>query len=528
MRFFQKVRQHFGFAREDLGDAPPTGEMATRRIQQLAGLMNWLPNPDHILQKTGKRVEHLRELLFDDEVFSSVQYLHSSLRETEWELGKHENEDAAAVMRRWLEALDWERIDNEIIEARLFGYQPFEIDWQEEGGLWRPAALTGKPPEWFAYSRDNELKLRTRAGRAGLREDLRDLPPGKFITARNRPSYNNPYGTAVLSRCWWAVVFKKGDLRYWITFAEKFGMPHAVGKHPRGASDEDVEKLLDMLSSMVRDAVAAVPDDSSVELLESPLAGSSGGGGVYKSIIDWTERTINKVILSNEMTTTAGEHGTQALGGDQITEVSGTVVNDCIRMKGALVGKLIRRAWHYNFGAGDDAPRWKEKKDEEAGKERAERDDHLGRQGVRFTEQYYQREYSLKEGDFELVETSPGGPGARSRRGETGGGAFADRRRASEARFAEQEPAGQELIDELSAQATTPETDQADMERLLDEPMRLVQEGESHEQVMQALARSYPQMDAAQLEERLASLFFIAEMWGRLEADQEAETDPPA
>jgi len=41
--------------------------------------------------------------------------------------------------------------------------------------------------------------------------------------------------------------------------------------------------------------------------------------------------------------------------------------------------------------------------------------------------------------------------------------------------------------------------------------------------VMTALARAYPQLDAAQLEERMRSLFFAAEMWGRASAQAEAE-----
>ncbi|GHK44416.1 hypothetical protein ECZU08_00120 [Escherichia coli] len=35
-----------------------------------------------------------------------------------------------------------------------------------------------------------------------------------------------------------------------------------IGKHPRGANDAEIEKLLDSMEQMVEDAVAAIPDDT--------------------------------------------------------------------------------------------------------------------------------------------------------------------------------------------------------------------------------------------------------------------------
>ncbi|MCZ6127734.1 DUF935 family protein, partial [Escherichia coli] len=64
----------------------------------------------------------------------------------------------------------------------------------------------------------------------------------------------------------WPVAFKKGGMKFWLRFAEKFGSPWVIGKHPRGANDAEIEKLLDSMEQMVEDAVAAIPDDSSIEL----------------------------------------------------------------------------------------------------------------------------------------------------------------------------------------------------------------------------------------------------------------------
>jgi phage gp29-like protein len=524
MGFFSSVRRAFGFEHRDLPDeAPSTGEVATRKVAAMTGLMQWLPNPDLILRKTGKRIEHLSKLLYDDEIFSSVQVIHAALREVDFEL-KHDgsNPEAVEVIEEWLDAYDWERLDNEIIEGRLYGYQPLEIMWSETmgtgpgGQFWRPADLVGKPPQWFAYDDENHLTLR-RTKTSRNPEALKQVAPEKFIVARHKPSYNNPYGQAVLSRCWWPYTFKKGDLRFWITMAEKYGMPIAVGKHPPTADQDDVDTLLDQLQAMVQDSVAAIPDDESVELLESPFRASSSD--LYQDIIDWAEASMQKVILSSEMVTSAGEYGTQAQADPQIEKVAGKVLGAVARLKMQVVNELIDYIWHFNFEGQEGKPEYGLKEDREASVQRAERDTQPTNQGVRFTEQYYQREYGLEEDDFELQEPQQGG-GSQASAGPPG---FA--RRDSPVQFADgDDQGGQAALDALiESLASDDERNQAMMEELLAEPMRLIQEGEDPDVVMEELARAYPDLDASALEERLRSLFFAAEVWGRLSEEQEAE-----
>jgi phage gp29-like protein len=86
------------------------------------------------------------------------------------------------------------------------------------------------------------------------------------------------------------------------------------------------------------------------------------------------------------------------------------------------------------------------------------------------------------------------------------------------------EQGGQAALDALiEAVAEDDEENQALMEELLAEPMRMIREGENPEAVMTELARAYPDLDASALEERLRSLFFAAEVWGRLSDEQDAQ-----
>jgi len=514
MGIWSTIRQSFGFSHRqvpDTQDAPSTDEIATRRTRQIGKLMNWLPNPDKILRDTGKHIEHLRELTYDQQVFGDLQYLYSSLREHRWELRAEGQDEVIERVRRWLDRLDWDRLDNEILQGRLYGYQPLEVMWTETpDGFWMPRAVKAKPAEWFAFNPENELKLRSRLGSA---DGLRDLPWGKFLLARNKPSFRNPYGQSVLSRCFWPATFKKGDIRFLITFVEKYGMPWAVGKHPRGDSDENIGKLLDMLENMIQDAVAAVPDDSSVELKEGDKSGSSD---VFLSVAKYFNQRIDKALLSSDLATSSSEHGTYGLGEAQLDEVSGAVVTDLCRLKENTLNQLLHRIWHFN-GFPEPVPRFRCYMEDEAGKEHAERDETLTRAGVQFTESYFKREYNLQDDEFEVGTPQGGQSGAVPGRASN-----VEQMAAHFAQFQQQHP--QTDLDELvEAAAGQDELNQEIMAELLETPMQLVREGANAQEVMTALARAYPQLDAAQLEERMRSLFFAAEMWGRASAQAEAE-----
>ena len=51
---------------------------------------------------------------------------------------------------------------------------------------------------------------------------------------------------------------QKGGMKFWVRFAEKYGSPWVIGKHPRGTAQGEIDLLLDSMEAMVEDAVAAI------------------------------------------------------------------------------------------------------------------------------------------------------------------------------------------------------------------------------------------------------------------------------
>ncbi|VAV76593.1 Mu-like prophage protein gp29 [Enterobacter hormaechei] len=68
-----------------------------------------------------------------------------------------------------------------------------------------------------------------------------------------------------------------------------------IGKHPRGTAQGEIDLLLDSMEAMVEDAVAAIPDDSSIEIKEA--AGKADSSDIYQNLITLARSEISIALL---------------------------------------------------------------------------------------------------------------------------------------------------------------------------------------------------------------------------------------
>lgn len=532
-------------------------EVATRDATFYISMLNALPNPDPILRKTGNRIQVYRELSADWEVFAAIELIHSGLKDLEWEMNQN---DATEEQLGFIEDLvnNWDPYDimTQCIDARGFGYQPFENIWKSWDKKWIIENIVSKPPEWFNYSTKNELQFISKEHPNGKKiED-----PRKFIVARNRPSYHNPYGESHYSRCFWPVTFKKGGISFWVKFLEKYGMPWLVGKQPRGTGDKETNKLLTDLHQMVQDAVAVIPDDSSVETLDA--SSRTGSTDSYMKFIEYCDKVINKVWLSNEMSmgTSSGSNTSDVRGNaGQNYQVSKQVIKSVASMAMYVINEAIKMVWAVNFTGTPPEISIYEPKDVQ--KPLAERDKILGESGVKFTRKYFKDNYALADDDFELVEkkdpeppSPPEQPAAQPPDPEpepdpTEEDDFQQHhpqcfcaacRVAKFKKFKEatvqtfQDPIEEnsnaglkelEKLIEASGGEESAEEIQAMFEEQLKPMIELINRAESYEEVMTSLATAYPEMNTEDLEDRIAKAYFIADILGRITEQENQEIE---
>ena len=374
-----------------------TEEIATRkRALNFYSLANILPDPDIVLKKQGKDIRIYKELLCDPHVFACTQSRKAGVLSLDWEINRGLDKDQNAEdVENLLKKLDIQKIMSDILDATQFGFQPLEIMWKrDKSGHIMPERVTAKPPEWFCFDDDNNLKFRTKENYYG-----EIVPDKKFLLAQNNPSYNNPYGERTLSRVFWNVTFKKGGLKFWVVFTEKYGMPHLIGKHPRGSTKEETNSLADMLEDMVQDAIAVIPDDSSIEIQE---ASKSSSAEIYEKLIDKMNTEISKAILGQTLTTEIGSTGSYAASNTHM-QVRQDIIDSDKKLVEGVINQLIQWIYEINF-ANAEVPVFEMYEPEDVDLTLAQRDKILSDTGVKFTKEYFIKNYGLEEEDFDIRE----------------------------------------------------------------------------------------------------------------------------
>lgn len=324
-------------------------EIASRQSVNFGfgGMMLSLPNPDPILKRLGKDIEIYREIMSDPVIKGATRRRRSAVVGLEYglEQGKA-SEKAMALCERVLTQINLQALIRELHDASWFGYSPAEIYWKRTGNLWLPSKVVGKPPEWFGFNDNNELCLKQHGS-------YEPVPPMKFITARNDPTFANPYGVADLASVYWLSVFRKGGLKFWLRFVDKYGQAFVVGKHPRATPHTEVEKILDSLEMLSQDGVAVIPDDGSVEILEA--SGKGATADMFERLLKYCRDEINIALLGQNQSTDASSTNASAQAGievtDDIRDADGVMIADTIN---ELLGYVVA----LNIGENEPVPVW--------------------------------------------------------------------------------------------------------------------------------------------------------------------------
>ena len=462
-------------------------EIATRkRSINFYSLGTYLPDPDIVLRKQGKDVRVYRELFCDSHVFACIQSRKAGVLSLEWDINRGtEKTKEAKLIEDLLKKLDIHKLINDILDATLFGFQPIEILWGKVGNYILPIELKAKPPEWFCFDEENQLKFRTKEHYFG-----EELPPKKFLCPQNNPSYDNPYGERVLSRVFWPVTFKKGGLKFWVIFTEKYGIPHLIGKHPRGATKDETDKLADLLEEMIQDAIAVIPDDSSVEIQE---ANKSSSAEIFEKLIDKMNAEISKAILGQTLTTEIGSTGSYAASNTHMA-VRQDIIDSDKKIVEKTINQLIQWIYEINF-SNADIPLFELYAPEDVDLTLAQRDKILFDSGVKFTKEYFIKTYNLEDEDFEIREDYPP-------------------QQPQFSQFKEKEPTvpGQEQIEDLFRYLSEAELNK-NSQKMLSPLISLIEKCDSYDEAYELLTDK--NLHSKAFEQSIQKALFLCELQGR-------------
>jgi phage gp29-like protein len=472
-------------------------DFATREAATGFRSLTYLANPDPVLRQAGKTTRVYDELLTDDHVGSCVDTLKTGVQCLEWEIDRGLSKSRIAKeVYQILKDVDLYTFIGQIMDGDLFGWQPFEITWGFLGageGLY-PLKVESKPRDWFVFGKNNELLFRSKRRPLG-----EPVPEDKFLLARHQPSYENPYGVALLSRCFWPVTFKKGGLDFWCRLAEKYGFPYAVATVPDNTDEAKADEILEMLTNLINDGVAVLGANQNAQFLE--MKSGTTSHLLFNGLVDWGDKAISKVLLGQTMTTEVGQSGSRAQA--EVHEKQLGKRDDAREHRVChVVNQLIAKICDFNW-PGQAAPEFRFFEERDVNKETAERDKVIFDMGWGFSEDYLMRTYAFQKGD--LVQKAAAAPGPE-----------ADPNALPAPAFAEGE-AFQAALDEAIAEMSDEDL-QAEARQLTKPIFDLVDRAKTFAEATRGLERLFPLLNTKQLEKKIAAILTVSEVLGREEA----------
>jgi phage gp29-like protein len=238
-------------------------------------------------------------LIYDDierdcEAYAVLQKRKMAVISRPWQVDpaspSRADKKAADLVKAQLDALDFDHVCLNLLDALLKGYAVGEVMWSVEGA--EIVATEIKPRDQRRFGFDDEYKLRLKTFENMLPGMA--LPDRKFIVHSFGAKDGNPYGLGLGSRLFWPVFFKRQGITFWLTFVDKFGSPTAVGKYPNGSQLQDQKKLLDALSAIAQDAGVIVPEGMVIELLEATRGGATD---TYEKLARYMDEQITMAVL---------------------------------------------------------------------------------------------------------------------------------------------------------------------------------------------------------------------------------------
>ena len=368
------------------------GYLYTQQAEQaFIKYLTRMPDIDEVLRKAGVSRNRLSVLMYDDEVYQCVEKRQDKLESSQFRL--EPNDTAASIiladeLRKW-----WSELTLGSQNARWYGYSVIEAVYDKNSIHFDGSTITPyigwdwvgvKPMQWFEPKNDGRLILGQNYN--NQHRDIECDQKFKYFLTQCKPTYENPYGEALFSRLYWLHFFKNGTYKMWAKYVERFGNPLLVGKSTKGN-----QAMRDALLNAHAMSVLAINSDESVEAVGSNQNGSTAFESFDKKI----ERSIQKVILGQTLTSSTDGQGSRALGEVHL-EVQNNKVQADIRMITSTIQAMVDalcfiNGWdRHTIIIGDE---------KSLNNEKAGRDEKLKNAGANLTPQYFKREYGLQDGD---------------------------------------------------------------------------------------------------------------------------------
>lgn len=364
-----------------------------------------LRNHDDTLQSrgAGKGLKLYDEVERDPHCFAVLQKRKMAIVAYAWDVepatSSLRDKKAAEEVKAQLNAINFDKVTHDLLDAILKGFAVSEIIWATDGSRIYVDKIVPRDQRRFDFDYDFNLHLKT----FGNIFPGELMPDRKFIVHSVGAKDGNPNGLGLGSRLFWPVFFKRQDITFWLGFADRFGQPLPVGKYPAGTGEPEKTELLNALLSISQEYAVTIPDNSMIEFIE---ANKTAAGDFYERLAKYMDDQMSVCVLGENSTTSGKSSG---LGSNQAAVHNEVRLElskaDADLLSGTLNNTVVRWITEYNFPGANPPRVWRRVTQQEDLKARADRDIAIYNLGFKPTLQYITETY----GDgFEVREmTTP-------------------------------------------------------------------------------------------------------------------------
>ena len=423
---------------------------------------------------------------------------------------------AEAVREQFDNMPDFEDMVLDMADAIGHGFAALEIEWGFDGRVHVPVRLHHRPQTWFQLAPNDHQVLRLRNGSM---EGL-ELQPFGWVLHRHRSKSGWLARSGLFRVLVWTFLLKgyaRGDFA---EFLEIHGLPLRVGTYPTTAQPEDKAALRRAIQAIGHDAAGIIPEGMLIEFKEA----ARGSEAPFMAMLDHCERGQSKAILGGTLTSQAdGKSSTNALGKVHDEVRLDIMASDARQIASTITQQLLLPLAVLNQGVADPAllPYFVFDTSDPADlNDLAEALPKLV-QVMRIPEAWAHEKAGipLPEGDEPVLRLNQGQgqdkvpPSKGKPEGVTGTAALTVDDNL--AHFPDQ--------DALDAATVPAATWQKAAEALTASLVAELKDGKTPDELLAVLADHYPRLDTRDMEELLARAMFLAEVWGRISAQADAQ-----
>ena len=244
---------------------------------------------------TNDYFDTINAMLLDPHIYSQLQLRKYAILSCD--VTFEGDEKAVDVVKTALSEINFHKDLYDLLSALEFGFSVCEVIWKKEE-IWKVKAIERRDPQLFRFNKENQLIYR----------DGKPVEDKKFIYLAYNATHENPYGESVLKPVYYAWKLKQLALNYWEIAMEKYAVPPLLGRISESASEEDINRLEEILAKIESSAGVVVSGVDEIRAIEI-----GDKVDVFKELIEFCNKEISKALTGQYLGSETGDRGSYAL-----------------------------------------------------------------------------------------------------------------------------------------------------------------------------------------------------------------------